>query len=61
VRRIGRVVVARGRDATDVPLLHTFGSHKLTTFKVWTYEQESHPATPPVHGVDRTMTTPLIA
>jgi transglutaminase-like putative cysteine protease len=25
VPRIGRVVVARGRDATDVPLLHSFG------------------------------------
>ncbi len=61
VRRIGRIVVARGRDATDVPLLHTFGSHRLTTFKVWTYEQDSHPARPPVHGVDRTLTTPMIA
>ncbi len=59
--RIGRVVVARGRDATDVPLLHSFGTHTLTTFKVWTYEQESHPACPPEHGVDRTLTTPLIA
>ena len=28
--RIGRVVVARGRDATDVPLLHSFGPHSLT-------------------------------
>ena len=37
--RIGRVVVARGRDATDVPLLHSFGPHRLTMFKVWTYEQ----------------------
>ena len=27
VPRIGRVVVARGRDATDVPLLHSFGPH----------------------------------
>ncbi|QPC85862.1 transglutaminase family protein [Mesorhizobium sp. NBSH29] len=59
--RIGRVVVARGRDATDVPLLHSFGAHKLTTFKVWTYEQENHPATPPIHGTDRTLSTPLIA
>lgn len=38
VRRIGRVVVARGRDATDVPLVHTFGPHQLTSFKVWTEE-----------------------
>lgn len=37
-RRIGRIVVARGRDATDVPLLHTFGSHRLHRFEVWTEE-----------------------
>lgn len=59
--RIGRVVIARGRDATDVPLLHTFGPHRLSTFKVWTYEQDSHPVNPPYHGVDRTLTTPLLA
>jgi transglutaminase-like putative cysteine protease len=36
--RIGRIVVARGRDATDVPLFHTFGAHTLKSFKVWTDE-----------------------
>ena len=59
--RIGRVVVARGRDATDVPLLHSFGPHQLTMFKVWTYEQESHPAKPPYHGVDRTVDAQMLA
>ncbi|MBX3569694.1 MAG: transglutaminase family protein [Rhizobiaceae bacterium] len=39
--RIGRVVIARGRDATDVPLLHSFGPHTLSTFKVWTHEEVS--------------------
>lgn len=34
-RRIGRVVVARGRDATDVPLLNSFGQHRLEEFTVW--------------------------
>ena len=34
-RRIGRVVVARGLDAADVPLLNTFGTHTLTGFRVW--------------------------
>lgn len=34
-RRIGRVVVARGMDAADVPLIHTFGPHALTGFRVW--------------------------
>ena len=37
--RIGRIVVARGRDATDVPLINTFGPHVLKTFKVWTDER----------------------
>ncbi|AUH34015.1 transglutaminase-like domain-containing protein [Paracoccus tegillarcae] len=34
-RRIGRVVVARGHDATDVPLLNSFGEHRLDKFEVW--------------------------
>ncbi|MDF2617554.1 MAG: transglutaminase domain protein [Xanthobacteraceae bacterium] len=40
-RRIGRVVVARGRDAADVPLVNSFGPHVLTSFRVWTYEVEA--------------------
>ena len=59
--RIGRVVIARGRDATDVPLLHSFGPHQLSMFKVWTYEQDSHPAKPPFHGVDRTADAQMLA
>jgi transglutaminase-like putative cysteine protease len=36
--RIGRIVVARGRDATDVALINSFGPHTLQSFKVWTDE-----------------------
>ncbi len=36
--RIGRVVMARGRDAGDVPLTMTFGAHTLTHFNVVTHE-----------------------
>lgn len=36
--RIGRIVVARGRDAADVPMLHTFGAHYLNRFTVVTEE-----------------------
>jgi transglutaminase-like putative cysteine protease len=61
IRRIGRVVISRGRDATDVPLLHSFGPHRLDLFKVWTYEQESHPASPPFHGIDRTADAQILA
>ncbi|HVR67741.1 MAG TPA: transglutaminase family protein [Verrucomicrobiae bacterium] len=36
--RMGRILIARGRDAADVPLTHTFGPNTLTGFKVWTDE-----------------------
>jgi transglutaminase-like putative cysteine protease len=38
VRRIGRVLIARGRDATDVAIATTFGPYTLEGFKVWTDE-----------------------
>jgi transglutaminase-like putative cysteine protease len=38
IPRIGRVLIARGRDATDVAISMTFGPTKLTGFKVWTDE-----------------------
>lgn len=37
-RRIGRLVMARGRDAADCALTTTFGPHILRTFKVRTDE-----------------------
>lgn len=36
--RIGRVLIARGRDAADVPISMTFGPNVLESFKVWTDE-----------------------
>jgi transglutaminase-like putative cysteine protease len=36
--RIGRVLMARGRDAADVPLITSFGAHQLEQFNVWTDE-----------------------
>jgi transglutaminase-like putative cysteine protease len=38
VPRIGRVVMARGRDAGDVPITMTFGQNALTRFEVVTDE-----------------------
>ena len=38
VPRIGRVVVARGRDAADIPLINSFGPHTLKSFRVWAYD-----------------------
>jgi transglutaminase-like putative cysteine protease len=38
IPRIGRVLIAFGRDAADVPIAHTFGPNTLVSFKVWTDE-----------------------
>ncbi|MBB4302877.1 transglutaminase-like putative cysteine protease [Rhodobium orientis] len=45
--RIGRIVVARGRDAADVPLINSFGAHTLKAFRVWTYDVTSLASTTP--------------
>ncbi len=38
IPRIGRVLMARGRDAADVAITTTFGFHQLYSFRVWTEE-----------------------
>jgi transglutaminase-like putative cysteine protease len=38
IPRIGRVLIARGRDAADVPISNSFGPNTLTSFKVWADE-----------------------
>jgi len=64
IPRTGRIVIARGRDATDVPLLHSFGAHTLKLFQVWTYE-ETEVVTPAQQSqfqrIDRTMTAQVLA
>ena len=47
VPRIGRIVVARGRDAADVPLINSFGPHVLDAFRVWTYDVTGLPLPQP--------------
>jgi transglutaminase-like putative cysteine protease len=37
-RRIGRILIARGRDAADVAISTAFGPNFLEVFKVWTDE-----------------------
>ena len=38
VPRVGRILMARGRDACDVAIATTFGSNTLESFRVWTDE-----------------------
>jgi transglutaminase-like putative cysteine protease len=41
IPRIGRVLIARGRDATDVAISNTFGANTLAAFTVWAEEVTS--------------------
>lgn len=36
--RVGRILMARGRDAADVALTTSFGKHQLERFEIWTQE-----------------------
>lgn len=45
-RRFGRVLIARGRDAADVPLAHSFGFASLAEFRVWIDPLPSEAAVP---------------
>jgi transglutaminase-like putative cysteine protease len=38
VPRMGRILMARGRDASDVAIATTFGPYTLESFRVWTDE-----------------------
>jgi transglutaminase-like putative cysteine protease len=51
IPRIGRVLIARGRDATDVAISNTFGPNTLAGFTVWTDEVAGPRDTP---GFDNT-------
>ena len=35
-RRIGRILIARGRDAADVAITTAFGTNTLESFRIWT-------------------------
>jgi transglutaminase-like putative cysteine protease len=39
--RIGRILIGRGRDATDVAISTSFGASRLAEFKVFTYEVDA--------------------
>lgn len=40
IARIGRILIARGRDAADVAMINSFGPHDLGQFRLWTHVQE---------------------
>jgi transglutaminase-like putative cysteine protease len=50
VPRIGRVLMARGRDAIDVAIATTFGPNTLVSFKVWTDDVSQNATPSPLHA-----------
>lgn len=36
--RIGRIVMVRGQDASDVAMITSFGAYEMTSFRVWSTE-----------------------
>lgn len=48
--RIGRVLIAQGRDAADVAISNTFGLNTLKSFKVWTDEHVGPDPRQPTHA-----------
>jgi transglutaminase-like putative cysteine protease len=51
VPRIGRIVMARGRDAVDVALTTSFGANTLESFTVWTDEVTDAELSPPASSL----------
>lgn len=47
-RRIGRVLIGRGRDALDVAMVSTFGVVELESMVVWADEVAGAPSVPPM-------------
>ena len=44
IPRCGRVLIARGRDAADVPFLRSFGEHRLVSLEVITEQKSTAPS-----------------
>jgi transglutaminase-like putative cysteine protease len=53
VPRIGRVLIARGRDAVDVAIATTFGPSTLESFNIWTDEIPEGVSTAPAAPMTR--------
>ncbi len=60
-RRIGRIVIARGRDAMDVPMIHSFGAHTLQRFFVKTVEVATQPRAGSLPLVSPSQTLTMLA
>jgi transglutaminase-like putative cysteine protease len=56
--RIGRILIAYGRDAADVAISNTFGPNTLVNFQVWTDQVTSEGGTDTAPSVESIYTSP---
>jgi transglutaminase-like putative cysteine protease len=56
--RIGRILIAYGRDAADVAISNTFGPNTLVNFQVWTDQVTSEGGTDTAPSVESIYTIP---
>jgi transglutaminase-like putative cysteine protease len=57
-RRVGRILIAYGRDAADVAISNTFGPNRLAGFRVWTDQVTSDGNTDAVPSTETIYTSP---
>jgi transglutaminase-like putative cysteine protease len=58
VPRIGRILMVRGSDASDVAMITSFGSYQLSSFRVWTTELEDGTSDQDLHRMLETLPPP---
>ena len=56
--RIGRILMVRGRDATDVAMMTSFGANRLVGFRVWCDEVAAEQVQPAIAEVFRDAVQP---
>jgi transglutaminase-like putative cysteine protease len=61
VPRIGRILMVRGADASDVAMITSFGAYQLDGFRVWSTEVEGRPTDPEVLAMLDTRPAPRSA
>ncbi|MEP3438175.1 MAG: transglutaminase family protein [Hoeflea sp.] len=58
VPRIGRILMVRGSDASDVAMITSFGAYQLSSFRVWTSLIEDETSDQDIHAMLETLPAP---
>ena len=58
VPRIGRILMVRGDDASDVAMITSFGAYTLSSFRVWTTQLDDNTSDQDIFGLLETLPAP---